>query len=127
MNLGEYLATARLKPWAWGVHDCCAFPARWAGAPLPDYSNEAEAEAMLRNSGGLLSLFARAAAGVAEPVETQLSGDVGVIELITVNGEPVEVGAIFTGRRWAFVPMAGGIAACSAIARQAWRPHCLRR
>lgn len=146
MMLGDYLAAARLKPWAWRAHDCTAFPAIWAGFAdaLPAYSIEAEAEAMLHAAGGLVPLWERAIAafpGKAEPVADGAlePGDVGVIELPAIqNGdepEPgalcapvvtiVECGAIWTGKRWAFVPMAGGIAAVSsATCLKAWRPLC---
>lgn len=144
MDLGEYLAAARSKPWEWRVHDCTAFPAIWAGLTdaLPAYADEAEAEAMLREAGGLVPLWDRAAAGRADEVAlAELEpGDVGVIELPSVRTETdpetdeqfvvvdsVECGAIWTGRRWAFVPATGGIAAVSApTVLKAWRPRCLR-
>lgn len=130
MDLGSYLAAAAAMRWEWRVHDCCAFPARWAGVDLPDYSNEAEAEAMLREAGGLLPLFAAAAEGHAEPVRQRdlQPGDVGVIELPAPDATMVEVGAIWTGRRWVFAPSAGGIAGVNATVPclGAWRPLCRR-
>jgi hypothetical protein len=127
MDLGAYLAEARSKPWEWAVHDCCALPARWAGVDLPLYSNEAEAEAMLHAAGGLVPLWTEAAQGQADPVTAFEPGDVGIIELIAADLTAVECGAIFTGRRWAFVPRGGGIAAVSIEPIKAWRPRCLRR
>lgn len=145
MTLGEYLASARQKPWAWKSHDCCAFPARWAGVDLPDYSNEAEAEAMLHAAGGMVPLWDDAVArepGKARPVGLSelLPGDVGVIELPATREETdaetgetfividsVECGAIWTGKRWAFVPKGGGIASVTApTVLKAWRPLCRR-
>lgn len=129
MDLGDYLAAARSKPWEWGAHDCCAFPARWAGLPLPGYSSEAEAEAMLHGAGGLVPLVERAAGGRAEPVElgSLEPGDVGVIELPAADLTMVECGAVWTGKRWAFVPASGGIAAVSApVVLKVWRPLCPR-
>lgn len=131
MDLGAYLAEARKRPWAWGEHDCCAFPARWVGAELPGYASEAEAEALLHAAGGLVPLFDCAAEGVAEPVDTPEPGDVGVIELPAPSDVPaadlhlVELGAIWTGKRWVFVPGAGGIAGVSApTVLKVWRPLC---
>jgi hypothetical protein len=131
MDLGDYLAAARTKPWEWRAHDCTAFPAIWAGLAdaLSSYADEAEAEAMLHEAGGLVPLWERAAAGRADEVALAelRSGDVGVIELMGVDGRAVECGAIWTGRRWAFVPASGGIAAVSApTVLKAWRPRCLR-
>lgn len=125
MDLGAYLAEARSKPWEWSAHDCCAWPARWAGVDLPPYSNEAEAEAMLHAAGGLVALWDDAAQARADPVTEFEPGDVGVIELIAPDLTAVECGAIFTGKRWAFVPAAGGIAAVSTTPLKAWRPRCL--
>jgi hypothetical protein len=129
MELGEYLSAARTKPWGWRSHDCCTFPARWAQVPLPDYSNEAEAEAMLHAAGGLVPLFERAAQGHAEPTDLLClePGDVGVIELPAGDATMVECGAIWTGKRWAFVPARGGVAAtASASCLKAWRPRWLK-
>lgn len=134
MDLGEYLAAARSKPWAWREHDCTAFPAIWAGLAdaLPLYANEAEAEAMIRDAGGLAPLWEKAAAGRADPVPLDCiePGDVGIIELPAPGEDAihvVECGAIWTGRRWALVPMKGGVAAVSApTVIQVWRPRCHR-
>lgn len=143
MILGEYLAAARSKPWTWREHDCCAFPAIWAGVAdaLPAYSTEAEAEAMLHEAGGLVPLWERAAEGRATEVIDVEPGDIGVIELPAYREEPdpetgepvavldsVECGAIWTGKRWAFAPASGGIAAVSsAPCLKAWRPLCRKR
>lgn len=146
-DLGAYLASARLKPWRWREHDCTAFPAIWAGFAdaLPAYDDEAEAEAMLHAAGGMVPLWDDAVAreaGKAAPIGlAQLQpGDVGVIELPATREETdaetgetfividsVECGAIWTGKRWAFVPKGGGIAAVSApTVLKAWRPLCPR-
>lgn len=131
MELGAYLAAARLKPWRWREHDCTAFPAIWAGFgdALPPYATEAEAEAMLHAAGGLVPLWTRAISArpsrVAEIAGPLSSGDVGVIELPAGDLTMVEVGAIWTGRRWAFAPLRGGVAAVSgANCLKAWRPLC---
>lgn len=150
-DLGAYLAAARLKPWEWRRHDCTAFPAIWAGfgEALPDYRDEADAEAMLLEAGGMVQLWKRAIADAPDraveiaPGE-RIAGDVGVIEMPArrrvdvfdpATGETVEawevttveVGAIWTGQRWAFVPSRGGVAAvASAMGLKAWRPLCPR-
>jgi hypothetical protein len=130
MDLGAYLAAARKKPWAWREHDCSAFVAAWAGAELPTYSNEAEAERIVRDAGGLVPLWDAALEGLAETVALAdlEPGDIGVIELLAPDAKLAQAGAIWTGQRWAFVPAAGGIAAVNATAPclKAWRPVCPR-
>jgi len=152
MDLGAYLAAARTKPWKWREHDCTAFPAIWAGfgEALPHYTSEADAEAMLHAAGGLVPLWQEAVAatnGKAAEIPRGLRqpGDVGVIELPAIRKievlDPktsevveaqeitsVECGAIWTGKRWAFFPMRGGMAAvASATVLKVWRPLCLQR
>lgn len=141
MDLGAYLAAGRLKPHAWRSHDCTAFPAIWAGFAdaLPEYASEAEAEAMLFGAGGLVALWEQAIAaapGRVVPVSNPEPGDVGIIEMPAPREEvdpetgerfvlidSVEIGAIWTGKRWAFVPLPGGIAAVSAPdVLRVWRP-----
>lgn len=133
-ELGAYLAAARTKPWRWRSHDCTAFPAIWAGFAdaLPPYASEAEAEALLHEAGGLALLWERAVAarpGKAADItpDEREPGDVGVIEMIAPDLTQVEVGAIWTGKRWAFAPRRGGVAAiASAACLKAWRPACRR-
>lgn len=126
MDLGAYIAAAASKPWVWGVHDCSAWPARWAGIPVPDYDDEAEALALI-GEAGLVALWERVGAGRIEPVTEPEPGDIAVIRALSANREPVEIGAIFTGERWAFVPFAGGVAATKGPeVVKAWRPLCPR-
>lgn len=130
MDLGTYLAAARKKPWAWHEHDCSAFAATWAGAELPAYSDEAGAEAIVHAAGGLVPLWDVALEGIADPIVPHEiePGDVGVIELLGMDATLTQTGAIWTGKRWAFVPSAGGIAAVNATVPclKAWRPTCLK-
>lgn len=131
-DLGAFLAEARHRPWGWREHDCTAFPARWAGFAdaLPEYASEAAAEAMLHTSGGLVQLWERAIAAcpgrVAEvEASDRQAGDVGIIEMIAPDLTSVECGAIWTGRRWAFAPSKGGVAAIAGAAcLKVWRPLC---
>ena len=113
-DLGEFLrdvAARRRKPGEW---DCCTFPATWAlacGWPDPmvawrgAYDCEETAHAFIAGAGGLEFLFAKgmAAAGVPEVVGSDFEpGDIGVMQMI---GE--QAGAVYTGRRWAFVVARG--------------------
>lgn len=133
-GLGAYLSAARSKPWAWREHDCTAFPAIWArfGDALPAYSSRAEAEAILHAAGGLVPLWSEAVAASGDKAlevafHERIAGDVGVIEMIAPDLTGVEIGAIWTGKRWAFVPQPGGVAAvASATCLKVWRPRCLR-
>ncbi len=82
---------------------------------------------MIAEAGGLVALWESRAPGIAEPVEGEPQpGDVGIIEILPPDEEPVQIGAIWNGRRWSFVPRAGGIAATSAKALKIWRPLCPR-
>jgi hypothetical protein len=125
-DLGEYLRAAMSMPWQWGVHDCTAWVARWAQVPLVPYSSEAEARAMIVEAGGLVSLWDFHGAGMIQPVDTPQPGDVGVIEVIAPDHQQTEAGAIFTGKRWAFIPASGGLAAAHAHAIKIWSPLCRR-
>ncbi len=128
MTLAEYLLGLGGSARVAGKHDCCTFPANWAiacGGPDPmalwrgTYATEAEGEALISEAGGLAALFARGmeAADLVE-VERPEEGDIGVVSLL---GE--EAGAIFTGKRWAFVADRG--IACASLPREAvlkcWR------
>lgn len=129
MTVGEYLQAAVSLPWEWGVHDCTAWPARWADIELPGYASDAEARAMIEGAGGLVSLWeGRLAGRLPEllPGVPFIPGDVGIIEASNAMKMPVEVGAIYTGKRWAFVPVQGGVAAMHAEPIRAWRPLCHR-
>lgn len=127
MKLGEYLAAARAARWQWGMHDCCAWPARWAGVPVPPYSSEAEAEAMLADAGGIVALWEKHGHGHIVATDRPNAGDVGVIKVVGRELTIVECGAIYTGKRWAFIPFSGGLAAASAVVVKAWRPLCHKR
>lgn len=122
MTLGEYLQQASSKPWKAGEHDCSAWPARWAGISIPAYSTDEEGEALIASAGGLCPLWAEYIGDRLELVTSPEAGDVGIIEAIGHDG-PVQVGAIYTGRRWAFLSPKG-LAVGSAIAIAIWRVPC---
>lgn len=127
MDLGKFLAEAAMQPWVWGLHDCCALPARWAGVALPSYSCRAEADAMIIDAGGLPSLWDQYGAGIIHRHDEEPDvGDVGVITAVDPSKQTIEIGAIWNGRRWSFVPHSGGIAGASATAIAIWRPRCLK-
>jgi len=126
MHLGAFLADAATRPWVWGEHDCCAMPARWAGVVLP-YRSEAEADELIAAAGGLERLWVDVAGDAIEPVLGDPEpGDVGIITALSPDREVIEIGAIWNGRRWSFVPRSGGVAAASATALSIWRPRCLK-
>lgn len=125
MTLGDYLLEAARTPWRYGVHDCTAWPARWAGIEVPAYSTEAEAQALIEQAGGLVALWERGIADRMPLVDEPEPGDVGIIVAIGADRQPVEIGAIWTGIRWAFLSPRGLVSA-SADAIAIWRPACPR-
>ena len=113
MTLSEYLHGLTGQKRIAGKHDCCTFPANWAiacGRPDPmkqwrgAYATDVEAEEIVADAGGLAGLFemGMTAAGIPPVDGDPQEGDIAVITLL---GE--EAGAIFTGKRWAFVPERG--------------------
>lgn len=124
MMLGEYLDLAARTRWKAGEHDCSAWPARWAGISIPRYATDEQGEQLIRAAGGLLPLWRQCIGGALPEVDAPRTGDVGIIEAIGQAG-PVQVGAIFTGRRWAFLSPKG-LACASAIPVAIWRVQCPR-
>lgn len=142
-DLGEYLQRAGSGRRQEGVHDCCTFPCDWVvlcGWPDPmakwrgTYGSEVEADALIAQAaeygetvgmGGLLALFVDgfSEAGLPEVTGPFEAGDVGVVTLWGL-----EAGAIFTGKRWAFVPPRG--LGCVSLDDEcivrAWRPKSAR-
>lgn len=149
-TLGDYLAAGGSRRRTAGAFDCCTFPADWAvlcGHPDPmakwrgTYSTEAEAEDLIAAAadageglgrGGLEMLFKEGMweAGIPEIDGSRNSGgdvpppfEMGDIAVVNIAGN--EAGAIFTGKRWAFVPDRGlGFVSLDreCIVR-AWRPQ----
>lgn len=108
-DLGQWLRTNADRSRDAGVWDCSTFPAAWVMANgLPDpmaqwrgtYATDEDAMRLVEQEGGLCALFARAMASVgARPNDGAPSaGDIGVASVFGL-----EAGAIFTGKRWAFV------------------------
>jgi hypothetical protein len=108
MHLGDYLTLAGKRRHQIGIWDCCIFPSDWAvlnGWPDPmaswrgTYASENAADAR----GGMEEAFAAGMeqAGLSLTVEP-MPGDIGLIDLIGTKA-----GAIWTGRRWAFVAQRG--------------------
>src|SRR3990167_4707248 len=111
MDLGEYLKLQATRPWAWGFADCTTFAADWVKsvtgidpmAKWRGYKTDIEVELLIAEAGGLLALWGE---GMID-IWPRVSGDpaIGNIGLITVqgqDGEPIDIGAIFSGKRWCF-------------------------
>lgn len=109
IDLGQWLRRNATQVRDAGEWDCCTFPAAWVidnGLPDPmtqwrgTYATEDEAMCLVEREGGLCSLFARAMASVGACANdgTPAAGDIGVASL-----HGLEAGAVFTGKRWAFV------------------------
>lgn len=120
-DLGAYLREGAARPWKAAVHDCCAWPARWAGIELPPYSSDEEGRALVEEAGGLTALWTSIIAGKLERVENPQEGDIGIILAAGPGGRSTEVGAIFTGTRWAIASPRGGIACASTRPIAIWR------
>lgn len=132
--LGAYLERAGHMRRLAGVHDCCTFPADWAmlcghADPMAAwrgvYDTDAAAERLIADAGGLAELFSEgmASAGIDELLPWQCPDELGDIAVVTLLGH--EAGAIYTGKRWAFVPDRGlGLVSLDrdCIVR-AWRPQ----
>jgi len=111
IDLGAYLKDQIARPWVWGSMDCTTFPAGWVQIcsgidPMTKwrgYDSEVDAEMLIAQAGGLVALWDEGLAGIwprhdADP----RVGDIGIIPVLDGAGEPIEIGAIFTGKRWAF-------------------------
>lgn len=111
-DLGAFLGERLAWPRKAGEWDCCTLPAAWGLAlGLGDamaawrgvYSTEAEAVDIVARAGGLAGIFGAGLESVgAYRVDEARAGDVGVIAL-----RDEEAGAVYTGRRWAFVAERG--------------------
>lgn len=97
-ELGEYLLAGARTPWKDGEHDCTAWPARWAGIPLPkDYS---------AHGRPLSEVWGDWIGERLELVLDPEAGDIGVLAVVTPEGVG-EVGGIFTGNKWAMLTHKG--------------------
>jgi len=121
--LGEYLKEALTRKWEWGVHDCSAWPALWAGIDLPDYECEGGALAHIADHGGLVALWEYCIDGVLERATEATFGDVAIIQAVNRDGEATEVGAIWNGRRWSFLTP-NGLGGASATPLAIWSVPC---
>lgn len=112
IDLGDFLADNLRRPYVSGEWDCCTFPSAWAIArgfadPMAGwrgaYRDDDEAQDIITLGGGLSSLFDAGLVSVgARRVEQSEAGDIGIISIL---GH--EAGAVYTGRRWAFVAERG--------------------
>lgn len=104
MMLGEYIRAAASLRHEWGVNDCCTFPAGWIERqtgrnPMmgADYSNEAEAYAMIERAGGVVALWDEWLDGHAARAPVT-AGAIGVVAFPFGT-----IGGIFSGERWVFL------------------------
>lgn len=125
MTLAAYLEDAVRTPWKAAEHDCSAWPARWAGIELPAYSTDEEGAALIAEAGGLVALWDYCIGDALPRADEPQAGDVGIITAIG-RGGATEVGAIFTGKRWAFATERG-LACVSAEPVAVWRVECPKR
>lgn len=108
MDLGAYLADAASRSWQWGLRDCTTHAANWVFtctgvdpmAKWRGYTTEDEVERFIAEAGGLENLWDEGLAGIWPRVDAPVAGVVGVITLPGEDGSPIDVGAIYTGRRW---------------------------
>lgn len=127
--LGDYLQAQSRLSWRAGVRDCCTFPADWVrsqgrGDPMAQwrglYRTDEEAACLIARAGGLVQLWNRGLGAIgARPIAQACEGDVGVIVAVGASLQPEEIGAVFTGRRWAFRAPAG-LCFASAEVVKAW-------
>lgn len=111
-DLGAFLQANLARRRDAGTWDCCGMPAEWSMAlgtadPMAAwrglYASDVEAEEILAREGGLAGIFGAGLEGVGwQPVTEPQAGDVGVVALLDD-----EAGALYTGRRWAFVATRG--------------------
>lgn len=113
VDLGEWLLAQGGRKREAGVWDCVTMQAEWCVAngwpdPMEDWRGSYDSEdvglAFVRDAGGMVALFdcAMVGAGVPRRDGDPQIGDVGVL---SIQGH--EAGAIFTGKRWAFVANRG--------------------
>ena len=132
MRVGEYIAPAARRPWAWGTDDCCTFAAGWVlerGLPDPmafirgSYDTARGALRSIKEGGGMLPLWRRgmADAGIEEATEPD-EGALGV--LLLPLRRPVgmlHTVGLYTGTKWV-MRMRSGIHATPDVTVQAvWR------
>jgi hypothetical protein len=130
-DLAEFLAAAATEPFAWGRHDCCLWLGDWMSAlgyadPTARfrgrYATQLGAARLLNRHGGVLGIVAAAACRCGlTPTHAPGAGDVGVVRVLTFDGEK-PAGGICTGRRWAVLAPAGLIVGPWAVAA-AWSVH----
>lgn len=132
MDLGDYLKAACSHRWEPGKRDCCTLPADWAvtwgrGDPMAEwrglYATDVEARSLVARAGGLANLWQRGLEAIdVWGVNDLAPGDIGVIIAVGQDAVAEHVGAIWTGKRWAFRAPAGMIFA-SAVCVRAWGPR----
>jgi hypothetical protein len=106
--LAEFIASRRETPFAYGTHDCCQFAALAVEAITGTnpasawvYTNQAQAEALIADAGGLEQLVTDV---MGEPVHPSRAGRGDVVLANLENGPTV---GVCLGRECAFVTDVG--------------------
>jgi hypothetical protein len=124
----SYIDATVRAGFAWGERDCLLWLAGWArevtgrdgGAEWRGrYRTAIGCARVLKRSGGMMACVERGAsvAGMRRTDEPK-AGDVGLVMAMTERG-PAEVGAIYTGLRWAALTV-GGVMTVRAEPIAAW-------
>lgn len=129
MGLSDFLERAAATPFRPGRFDCCLWVADWglaltgkdaAAEWRGTYDDPLGCLAALHRAGGVARVIQRGATliGMKRRSEPR-DGDVGVVRAALVLGGFAHVGALYTGRRWAFLTP-GGLAFSKSGFVAAW-------
>lgn len=69
----------------------------WRGT----YDSESGAQSLIEEAGGLLALFDHGLLPIWSRAHRPSVGAVGLVVMPGEDREPIEIGALFTGKRWA--------------------------
>lgn len=112
MDLGDYLKAQMAFPWVWAFSDCTTHAADWVRLltgkdPMAKwrgtYRTEADVELLIAEAGGLAALWGEGMLPIwPRKAKSFDIGDVGIITVLDDEREPIQIGAIYTGKRWSF-------------------------
>lgn len=126
--VAEFLDEMSARGWEWGQRDCLLWLGLWServtgidgGKPWRGrYRTALGCVRMLNKSGGMVACIeiGTKLCGMI-PTSSPRSGDIGLVLMMTEKGMK-EVGAIFTGDKWA-VLTAAGVCTCRTQPVRAW-------
>lgn len=127
-RLAAFFEARGATPFAWGSNDCVTFAAGWLRelsgidvlAGIGPWADEAEAEALLAERGGLVAAAEAALAGAGIPeIAPELAGRGDIVLLRAGNDEPL---GICAGPRCAVAGPDGVLFLPRAMILRAWRP-----